>query len=157
MVSYCFLYLCVKNYGGTIFYRKEVDKMNELCHYGIKGQKWGVRRYQNPDGSLTDVGRKRAEYKINQLFKKSDKAIMKYKSYDRQYKLADAGAKEALTPAQYGRWVTSGARMGQTKRLNQLKNLSKKRTNQVKEYINKFSNYYVSYDVKTRNYSLKEK
>lgn len=27
-----------------------------LIHYGIQGQKWGVRRYQNPDGSLTDEG-----------------------------------------------------------------------------------------------------
>ena len=129
----------------------------DLMHYGVLGMKWGVRRYQNADGSLTDAGRKRAEYKINQLFKTSDKAIMKYKSYDRQYKLADAGAKEALTPAQYGRWVTSGERMDQTIRLNQLKKLSKKRTNQAKEYINKFSNYYVSYDVTTGNYSLKEK
>lgn len=30
-----------------------------LAHHGIKGQKWGVRRYQNPDGSLTAEGRKR--------------------------------------------------------------------------------------------------
>lgn len=30
-----------------------------LCHHGIKGQKWGVRRFQNPDGSLTDEGRRR--------------------------------------------------------------------------------------------------
>ena len=131
---------------------------NELYHHGILGMKWGVRRYQNYDGSLTDAGRKRAEYKINKAFKKSDKAITKYKSYDRQYKLADAEAKEALTPALYGRWVTSGARMDQTMRLNQLKKLSEKRTNQVNEYINKFSNYYyVSYDVVTGNYSLKEK
>ena len=28
----------------------------ELCHYGVKGQKWGRRRYQNPDGSLTPAG-----------------------------------------------------------------------------------------------------
>ncbi len=30
-----------------------------LLHYGIKGMKWGVRRYQNYDGSLTDAGKKR--------------------------------------------------------------------------------------------------
>lgn len=32
---------------------------NELYHHGILGQKWGVRRYQNLDGSLTAAGRKR--------------------------------------------------------------------------------------------------
>ena len=34
--------------------------VNELYHYGIKGQKWGVRRYQNKDGTLTEAGRKRS-------------------------------------------------------------------------------------------------
>lgn len=32
---------------------------NELQHHGIKGQKWGVRRFQNTDGSLTAEGKKR--------------------------------------------------------------------------------------------------
>ena len=33
-----------------------------LAHHGVKGQKWGVRRYQNDDGSLTDAGRKHYGY-----------------------------------------------------------------------------------------------
>ena len=33
---------------------------DELYHHGIKGQRWGIRRYQNKDGSLTAAGRKRA-------------------------------------------------------------------------------------------------
>ena len=36
--------------------------MNELYHHGVKGMKWGVRRYQNKDGSLTLEGKKK-EYK----------------------------------------------------------------------------------------------
>ena len=32
---------------------------DELMHHGVKGQKWGVRRYQNKDGSLTPAGKKR--------------------------------------------------------------------------------------------------
>ena len=32
---------------------------NELYHHGIKGQKWGVRRFQNTDGSLKSAGKKR--------------------------------------------------------------------------------------------------
>lgn len=32
---------------------------NELYHYGVPGMKWGVRRYQNKDGSLTSAGKRR--------------------------------------------------------------------------------------------------
>lgn len=37
--------------------------MSELMHYGIKGQKWGVRKYQNKDGSLTKEGKNRIKYR----------------------------------------------------------------------------------------------
>ena len=38
---------------------------NNLQHHGIKGQKWGVRRFQNKDGSLTLAGRKRQKQNNN--------------------------------------------------------------------------------------------
>lgn len=39
-----------------------------LAHHGIKGQKWGVRRFQNPDGTLTEEGKLRLDkYKSKEL------------------------------------------------------------------------------------------
>ena len=39
----------------------------ELCHWGVKGMRWGVRRYQNKDGSLTAAGKKRVADEKNEL------------------------------------------------------------------------------------------
>lgn len=55
-----------------------------LEHHGIKGMKWGIRRYQNEDGSLTSEGRKR--------YTEIDKASGYYKNtVDRTRKGANIG------------------------------------------------------------------
>ena len=49
---------------------------NDLQHHGILGMKWGVRRYQNKDGSLTAAGEARYNKEVtkNNLKKKKDRA-----------------------------------------------------------------------------------
>ena len=47
---------------------------NELYHHGIKGMKWGVRRYQNKDGSLTSAGKKQALRRQKDINKQANKA-----------------------------------------------------------------------------------
>ena len=39
----------------------------ELYHHGVKGQRWGIRRYQNKDGSLTPYGKKRYAKELAKL------------------------------------------------------------------------------------------
>lgn len=45
---------------------------DELYHHGVKGQRWGVRRYRNEDGSLTDAGKR--HYDIKDARKEAKKA-----------------------------------------------------------------------------------
>lgn len=77
--------------------QKEEEKMkhsidytaNHLEHWGVLGMKWGVRRYQNKDGSLTSEGR--ARYK-NLTDKKTVKQVFKEKGES----VTDADIKEAI-------------------------------------------------------------
>ena len=50
---------------------------NELMHWGIKGMRWGVRRYQNEDGTLTTAGKKRYDRDTKDL---SEKKKAKYEA-----------------------------------------------------------------------------
>lgn len=73
---------------------------NYLKHHGILGQKWGIRRFQNPDGSLTEEGKKRygvqTEKQANRLAKYQERQYKKAsKEYERQRTLAESQLERA--------------------------------------------------------------
>lgn len=65
--------------GKTVLKQSEdCESMDDiLIHYGVLGMKWGIRRYQNEDGTLTEAGKARVN-------KKYSKGVKKLAKYDRK-------------------------------------------------------------------------
>ena len=60
------------------------DGYGELYHHGILGQKWGIRRYQNEDGSLTEEGQKRYHGTSGEKKYRKDTLREVYKHVDKE-------------------------------------------------------------------------
>ena len=65
-----------------------LTKNDELKHFGIKGQKWGVRRFENEDGTLTPEGKERYRVKAEKLERDINNASVHERVYDNIYKTA---------------------------------------------------------------------
>lgn len=81
---------------------------NELQHWGIKGQKWGVRRYQNKDGSLTPAGKKRYDYASTSLA--AAKARRSNEKVDKSFQKWDENAKKRDNAIELGKKATVAKR-----------------------------------------------
>lgn len=66
---------------------------NELTHWGTKGMRWGIRRYQNKDGTLTPAGRKRYAKEMEKL-KAEEKILKNRQKTQSQFDKLEAKRKE---------------------------------------------------------------
>ena len=67
----------------------------ELCHFGILGMRWGVRRYENADGSLTEAGKRR----YNREKADNDKKRQKNRKSEAELRDPDRWVREDRTAA----------------------------------------------------------
>ena len=100
---------------------------NELYHFGIKGMRWGVRRYQNPDGSLTNAGKKRLKkgHASNEENDSSNKSSTKSSSTKTVEDMSDDELRQAINRLQLEQ---------------QYKNLSPKNVSKGKKFVDTVKN-----------------
>lgn len=94
--------MAAQYYIGASFYG------DELQHYGILGQKWGIRRFQNPDGTLTPAGKARYGTDAEKLAAKdaqrvNDAKIAYGEGAGTRRKLLDKEIKEKMKNKEYAK------------------------------------------------------
>jgi len=120
-----------------------------LMHHGVKGQKWGLRQYQNEDGSLTDLGRE--HYGYGEARSKMLSAKADYKAAQKAYGKA---YNKATGVGQYIRNLTKKGRAENDKRYTDLYNTAQNAEKARKAYKEAKKEY--KSDVKAAKKEFKE-
>lgn len=98
----------MKYYIGNIPYG------NDLTHFGIKGMHWGVRRYQNSDGTLTAAGKARYEKQEKRRLESAERGYKRLESGDDTEKARKREQKRHLAITRGGLIAGMGLTIGAT-------------------------------------------
>ena len=103
---------------------------DELCHYGVKGMKWGVHRFYNKDGSRTAAGKKRENNMKRSRPSKAQRDVRK---------LANTATKYYDKSNNINSWLDSGAQVNKSE-YKDLNKYHKKTEKLVKKLNKKYKN-----------------
>lgn len=122
-----------------------------LYHHGVKGQKWGLRKYQNEDGSLTAAGRE--HYGYGQARANMQSAKAKYKADQKAYSKA---FNRATGAGQYIRGLTKKGKAENERRYAELVKTANKASKSEAAYKQAKQEYKNSDEYKARQEKIKK-
>ena len=119
----------------------------ELRHWGIRGMKWGVRRYQNKDGSLTPAGKKRYNNEVEETPEAKEakrQQIIKTGSAKEVYGIKDTlSSQEQNTVRQRLQWESDIRRLAESEAASAAAAKGKSKVEKAFDSIGKIKNYAV--------------
>lgn len=132
-----------------------VDDDDSLAHHGIKGMKWGVRRYQNKDGSLTPKGKARYKSQGQRLKESNPERYERVQRY-RQYKIENAPTAKESPNGSNKSWWNQAPTSTVSKYMDREEREIAKRTKKNKKLYEKELKAFTNAYKKVRYKNLKE-